>query len=352
MKLKIFMAAGWHVPHQHSLIAIQKKYPVEFSLMLNNVRKWVAGPENNPPARPLPDVEWVTHYEPGKYDLAILQIDQQCVNPDIGKGHLYKNLNEIIQDIPKIVINHGTPDYAEMYDENFVINGGDVHHSDGTSKRVPGMKELIGDNFMIVNSYEAVKRWGWGYPLIHGLDLDEWWDLPKEPRVALSLSPGGLDHYYNRQLISHIKTRVKEKVGLDINHISVNYQSKGFEDYRFFLGSSLLYIHPMLDAPMSRGRTEAMLSGCCVLSSKHHNAAEFIKHGENGFIVPDNPLSYAEAIYELLNHNYADCLKIGQKGKQTAQKLFDIKRYHADLFKVLEGVANKKPPKYNGEKIW
>jgi hypothetical protein len=51
------------------------------------------------------------------------------------------------------------------------------------------MKQLIGDNFMIVNSYESVDRWGWGYPLIHGMQADEWFDRPKEPRVVISLSP-------------------------------------------------------------------------------------------------------------------------------------------------------------------
>lgn len=355
--LRVFCQLN-HVPHQFEQLKMAKKYPVKFHYFMNNVRKWVAGPENDPPARPEPSTwlskdqfEWVTAYEPGKYDVAILNVDQQHVNPDIGKGHLYKQLNATIQDIPKIVINHGTPNYAEMYEEDFVINGGEVQESQG-KRYIPGMKELIGDNFMIVNSYEAVKRWGWGYPIIHGLDPKEWWDLPKEPRITISLSPGGLDDYYNRQLLSYIKTRVREKVGTDISHITVNYKAKSWDDYRFFLGSSLIYINPTKDSPMPRSRTEAMLSGCCVLTSKYHNADEFIQHGKNGFIVPDNPLSYAEALYQLLNYNYRECLEIGKKGRETAIKLFDINRYHKDVWEVLTGVANKKPPKWDGKKIW
>lgn len=351
--LRVFCQLN-HVPHQYEqLKLVDRGYPVEFSYFLNNVRRWVDGPENDPPGRPMPKhLKWVTHYEPGKYDLAILNVDQQHVNPDIGKGHLYKQLNQTIQDIPKIVINHGTPNYAEMYEEDFVINGGTVHNSDGTSRHVPGMKELIGDNFMIVNSYEAVKRWGWGYPVIHGMDPKEWWDLPKEPRVTISLSPGGLDDYYNRQLLSYIKDRVKRKVGLDISHITVNYKSKSWDDYRFFLGSSLIYINPTKDSPMPRSRTEAMLSGCCVISSKYHGFGDFVEHGKSGFVAPDNPLSYAESIDQLLNYHYKDCVQIGQEGKKVAQQYFNIERYLKDVWKVIEGVANNKPPAWDGKKLW
>jgi hypothetical protein len=73
-----------------------------------------------------PKLKWATHYEPGKYDLAILHVDQQHVDPLIGKGQLYRALDKIIQDIPKLVINHGTPMWDERYTEDIVINGGDV----------------------------------------------------------------------------------------------------------------------------------------------------------------------------------------------------------------------------------
>lgn len=346
-KLRVFGVVN-HVGNQYEMLKLAEKYPVEFTYLENNVRRW-----SRHSARPMPDhLKWATHYEPGKYDVAILHVDQQHVNPDIGKGQLYTQMNEVIQDIPKIVINHGTPMYEEMYDEETVINGGDVMTNSGKMKHIPGMKEKIGDNFMIVNSYEAVERWGWGYPLIHGMDKNEWFDLPKEPRVVISLSPGGLDKYYNRQLLTAIKAEVKERLGMDVWHITVSYEAKDWQDYREVLGSSLIYINPMLDSPMPRSRTEAMLSGCCVLTSSHHGAEGFIEHGVNGFIVPDNPISYAKAAGTLINECYRDAVKIGQAGKATAEKIFDLDRYLKDLYFVISEVAAGRPPEWKGDKIW
>lgn len=344
--LKIFNIP-WHIGNQAELFKIADHYPVEFYLLENNVRRWKRNQH-----RKLPDnVKWVTYYEPGKYDLALLHLDQQCVNPDIGKGKLYRQLNEVIQDIPKVVINHGTPDYKEMYEEDLVINGGFVLTPKG-DKWISGMKQLVGDNFMIVNSYKSVERWGWGYPVIHGMDEEDWPDLPKEFRVSMSLSPGGLDHYYNRMLISEIKESIKEVTGYELQHMNVNYTPEDGQDYKEFLSRSLLQVYPFRDSPMPRSRTEAMFMGCCILSSKHHNADEFIESGKNGFIVPDNPLSYAETINQLLNYNYQDCVEIGQGAKETARKYFNGERYRKDIYKVLEAVANGKKPEWDGSKIW
>lgn len=353
-RLNIFGVVN-HVGNQYEMLKLAKHYPVKFHYLENNVRRW-----SRYSARPEPttwlnkdEFEWVTHYEPGKYDVAILHVDQQHADPRIGKGWLYNDLNQIIQDIPKIVINHGTPMWDDYYTEDLVINGGEAHTMKGIIK-LTGMKEKIGDNFMVVNSYEAVNRWGWGYPVIHGMDLSEWWDYPKEPRVILSLSPGGLDKYYNRELITAIKGAVKEKTGLDVIHFGVNekFEQDNWFQYRDFTARSLISIAPFKDSPMPRSRTEAMLSGCCVLTSKYHGADEFIEHGVDGFIVPDNPLSYANAIYHLINGSYNDAVKIGQQGKLKAQKLFNLDRYMKDLYFVINEVANGHKPKWDGKKIW
>lgn len=342
-----------HLGNQYDMLKLAKKYPVKFHYLENNVRKWSRYSQRPEPTTWLTsdEFEWVQHYEPGKYDLAILHVDQQHVNPYIGKGFLYKELNEVIQDIPKIVINHGTPMYDEMYEEDMVINGGEIQTSKGV-ERVKGMKELIGDNFMIVNSYEAVDRWGWGYPLIHGMDADEWFDFPKEPRVTIMVSPGGLDKYYNRQLITAIKGRVYERCGIQVNHITVSFKAQDWEEYRDFIGRSLIYINPTLDSPMPRARTEAMLSGCCVLTSRYHGAEDFIEHGKDGFIMPDNPEAYADTIYQLLTHHYQEAVDIGQRGKQKAIKLFNTDRYHDDLYNIIVQVSKGRKPIWNGEKIW
>lgn len=345
-KIRIFGAVN-HVGNQYEMLKLAERHGVEFTYLENNVRRW-----SRFSARPLPDhLKWATHYEPGKYDVAILHVDQQHTDPNIGKGWLYRDLNEVITDIPKIVINHGTPMWDEFYTEELVINGGEVQTNRGL-KRLVGMKEKIGDNFMVVNSYEAVDRWGWGYPLIHGIDPKEWYDLPKEPRVVIALSPGGLDKYYNRQLLTAIKGAVKERTGLDVMHIQVNWEAHDWQDYKEYLGSSLIYINPTLDSPMPRSRSEAMMSGCCVLTSRYHGAEDFIKHGEDGFIVPDNPLSYAKAIDGLINGAYAGAVQVGQNAKHKAQELFHIDRYLEDLYFIINEVANGRQPQWNGTKLW
>lgn len=344
-----------HVGNQFELLKLSQKYNVKFHYLLNNVRRWT-----DFSARPEPSTwlnedqfEWVTHYEPGKYDLAILHVDQQHTDPRIGKGWLYEDLNELIQDVPKMVINHGTPMWDDYYTEDFVKDGGTVHTPKGPVQ-LKGMKEKIGDNFMIVNSYEAVERWGWGYPLIHGMDPNEWYDLPKEPRVVLSLSPGGLDKYYNRELITAIKGAVHEKTGLEVYHVNVNvkFEQDNWGQYRNFIGSSLINLSPYKDSPMPRSRTEAMLSGACVLTSRYHGAADFIEHGVDGFIVPDNPLSYAKAIHHLLNGSYNEAVAMGQRGKAKAQKLFNIERYHGELYDLIVKVSQGEKPVWDKQKLW
>ena len=137
-------------------------------------------------------------------------------------------------------------------------------------------------------------------------------------------------------------------------HIQVNirFDQDNWEQYKRFIGSSLINISPYRDSPMPRSRTEAMLSGACILSSRHHNADEFIEHGVDGLIVPDNPLSYANAIHDLLNGSYKDALMMGQRAKLKAQKLFNNERYLDDLDFIIKEVANGRRPEWSGEKLW
>jgi len=115
---------------------------------------------------------------------------------------------------------------------------------------------------------------------------------------------------------------------------------------------------------MPRSRTEAMLSGCCVLTTPYQGASEFINfdtkkiwqnvEGEkeyisvidkmvdapdiNGFIVPDNPSAIAALCDYLISKKYNRTVEIGQVGKKLAQKIFSKERYDADWHKLLEEV--------------
>lgn len=358
-RLKIFTALN-HAGNEFELLKMTKKYPVKFYYLENNVRRWSKYGSRPEPTTWLSkdEFEWVQYYEKGKYDVAILRCDQQHADPFIGKGQLFRSMNEVIKDIPKIVVNHGTPMWDESFDEEVVKFGGLAQTSKG-QRVIDGIKELVKDTeIMLVNSYTAVDRWAGVhsniYPTIHGLDANEWYDLPKEPRVVLPLSPGGLDKYYNRSLCTAIKSAVMERSGITVIHpnINISFDQDNWGQYREFIGSSLITIFPFKDSPMPRSRTEAMLSGSTVLTSRYHGADEFIEHGVDGFIVPDNPLSYAEAIHLLINEGYEGAIQIGQKAKEKAKKLFDLDRYLEDMFNIISGVALGNTPKWDGSKIW
>ena len=103
---------------------------------------------------------------------------------------------------------------------------------------------------------------------------------------------------------------------------------------------------------MPRSRTESMLSGCCILTSKYQDADKFIEHGVNGFILPDNPLSYVETISQLINYNYKETLEIGERGRQTALKYFNLDRYLDQLWWIVNEVAQGRKPEWDGKTIY
>lgn len=356
-KLKIF-GVPWHVAHQYDL-AMALQDIADYYLLINPVRKWSEF------ARPIPkNVHFVNYFEKNKYDLAILHVDQQCVNPFLGKSKLYRQINSIVSGVPKIVINHGTPWYPELWDnegwklppqlqgaskeeifeyqKDIIINGGKIVCKEDLIE-VEGMRNLIGKNIMVVNSHTAREQWGWGETIIHGMGIDEWWDLPKEPVVITMISPAGLDYYYNRELLKSVKTKLAE---VGIKHYWITYDwtidmhknLTGWDAYRDFLGRGLVYFNPTKESPMPRSRTEAMLSGSCVITTLYQDADSFIKDGENGFLVPENPDFIVRLIQKLIDENYRLAVEIGQNGKATAQKLFNRERYKKDWLKLINKI--------------
>jgi len=286
-----------------------------------------------------PEDHWVSHYEKGKYDVALLHLDQQMLDEGIwqeGKASLFRELNEVITDIPKIVIMHGTPYEVEM-----TPNSDDF---------ITKFKEIIGDCWVIFNSHKAKQQWCHGmdgktdgfdenkaFVIWHGLDPDEWWDLPKEPRVVTMIGPAGLPTYYDRPFLSAIREELSYK-NIRHCHITVDWSARDWDGYREFLGRSLLYLNPTKESPMPRARTEAMLSGCCVLTTPHQDADQFIEDGKNGFLIPRKPDKVVELIEDLI-YDYKKALKIGQEGKKTALRTFHVDRYQSQWASVLYEVT-------------
>jgi hypothetical protein len=339
-KLKAF-GHPWHIAHQYELFKMPE---IEWSWLVQHRRQ-----TGNVPRGDLVEqfnIEWVDSYEAGKYDFALLHFDQQCIAPKLwekGKGSLFRELSSIITDIPIIVICHGTPYYPEMFPAKNEFG----EDCDGLSQElIDSAKKMTKGMYVIMNSKTASKQWGFGTPIWHGIDPDEWYDLPKEPRVVTMISPGGLDKYYDREFLQAIRESLWDE-GIQHCHITVDWASKNWEEYKQFLGRSLVYINPTKESPMPRSRTEAMISGCCVLTTPFQDADEFIVNGKNGYLigVPEdykneyatlrNPYNVAELVKELIL-DYDKAIEIGQAGKKTALETFNWDRYHEDWMKFLD----------------
>ena len=174
----------------------------------------------------------VIYYERGKYDVAILHLDQECLTPqalDRAKGTAYRDMNALIQDIPKVVIMHGTP---------FFPNGPEPYND--SAYLVKRLRDVVGSNCLIVNSHQAAMEWQMGLAVIHGLDESEWFDMPKIARVVTTLSPGGMDSYYDRPFLAEVKVLLR-KMDIIHCHIGVDYIPTDWADYRRMIGQSLVY---------------------------------------------------------------------------------------------------------------
>ena len=315
-KLKIF-GHPWHIGHQYSLITSMPEY--NFYYILDRFRPWK---ENN---RPIPkNLYFVDHYQPGEYDLAILHLDQQCLY-DAKKGMPYNELNRQIEDIPKIVINHGTPYFMDKEKD-------DIKYE---------MKKRIGDNLMIVNSEQAWREWGFGKYIIHGISAADFKPAKKkENRIITAMSPcydllkDGWAKYYGREFFKSVKEKI------DIVHIGQDILFDTPEKYKNYLAESLIYFNPTKHSPMPRSRTEAMLAGCAVVSTPFHDWNKYIENGKNGFIISGDNVEEAIEVLGWLRRNPSKAEKIGREGRKAAIHHFNPERYRQDWLMTIKRVLS------------
>ena len=322
----------WHIPHQWDMTRALRN-DCDFFYGLNIHSDWDTS------KRPLPaEINFVSHYEPGKYDIAILHVDQRVIDPGSHKRMVYEQFNSIITDIPKIVVNHGSPVFPEYYS----AIGLSLSQAQTEKMCIDAVRELIGDNVMVVNSHTAAseKEWGFGIPVVHGMNPDEWHDLPKEPRAFTALSPAGFDRYYNRECMLAVSDELEDQNGCLLQYARLNVDAGNTpESYKQYLGRSLLYVDTSFRTPMNRARTEAFLSGCCVIQVEGaHDLERWAKDGENIILVPDDPKTIAKAISELLHEGYQRAIQTGQKGKEMAIREFNPERYRKDWLRLIRDV--------------
>lgn len=309
-KIKV-IGTAWHTGHQFYLT--QLPFISRYDFVITN-RTYAEK------QRPFPsNSEYIPHIpDDHNYDLAILHVDQQVVEDGVSKGQIFFDLFHRVKQlgIPTIIINHMVPISDRLESEEVIAK----------------MKRLIGDTPMITNSERAAEQWGWGKPIIHGMKSSDWWDLPKEPRIITCLSDGGMERAYRRRLLTDTKQILNEEYGEDIMWVGGDVPSReNFNDYRDFIGRSLIYFNPLWNSPMPRSRTEAMLSGACIVSTPYQDWEKYVRHGDNGYIVPDDAEVCARLLHSLLN-DYEKTREVGQRGKRTAQIYFDWDRYVEDWY--------------------
>jgi hypothetical protein len=271
-------------------------------------------------------------------------MDQDIITPNTQKRMIHEHLNSVITDIPKIVINHGSPVYPEFYASIRLS----LSDEEAQKRCIDTVRGIVGENIMVVNSHTAASdsEWGFGAPIVHGMDARDWLDLPKEPRVFTALCPQGSDKYYNRTRMFEVSDILDEQYGYLLQYARMNVDTgNSFESYRQYLGKSLIYVDTSFRTPMNRARTKAFLSGCCVIQVEGaHDLERWAKNGENILLVPDDSQHIANAIAELLHSGYQKAIQIGQKGKEMAIREFNPERYRRDwlelLQKVVKGISN------------
>lgn len=330
-KLKV-IGYPWHTTHQYELAKLP--FVERYDLLLEPWRRGMSEKQ-----RPTSEkFKFVQEYKRGYYDFAIMHIDQQCVyEPTLGyrvsKGRVFQEANEVIDDVPKIVINHMTP-FDDAYESEFVVEW---------------VKKQLDGHTMVCNSRAAVKQWGFGRAIIHGLEVDEWWDLPKEPRCVVVLSPQGMEKAYRREFAVAVQRRLKN-MGVPFEWIGATKKAfSSFDEYRDYIGRSLVFFMPTWASPMPRSRTEAMLSGCCVVTTPYQDADTFIEDGVNGYLTSkrpsedprmlDNPDYTAELIRKLVLSEPDVAFKVGQDGRKTARDLFNEKRFEEQWRELLEDLG-------------
>ena len=106
------------------------------------------------------------------------------------------------------------------------------------------------------------------------------------------------------------------------------YARAKFVHYVTALHGFDIYFNPTLRSPMPRSRGEAMLCGLATVSADSHDVDRFIDNGVNGFYA-----ATAEELADQLRYLLTDptrAWRIGLAGRETAMRLFHIRRYLAD----------------------
>ena len=305
---------AWHQAHSYRLHAL----PARFDYFPVGTRYWDAE------IRPAPANfgGFVEHPDLVSYQVLLSHLDNWCDRAEL-RATPFRLMNLLARDAPqaaRLCIMHGTPD-----DE---VN----------RQRISRILELSpgGPPFLVCNSREAWEQWGLGpdrsRPIIHGYDVDEFWSSNERQTWAVTVcSAGTISRTYHG-------VPLLERIRRDVPVVWVGHNGdlpyfKTYREYRDFLAHSLIYVHTGQRSPMPGARTEAMLSGCCIVTTSNHDAGDYITHGETGFLC-DTAERMIETIQMLLGEPEL-AYRVGQRGREAARVAFNKDRFVADWLSLL-----------------
>ena len=309
----------WHQVHLYRMVTA---LPASFTVAGVRLPYW------NTAQRPVPgNVKFVgmDDIESDDYDLAILHLDQWCDLMNL-RAFPFRFMNQKVQ-VPKVIIMHGTPDSEE-------------------NRRA--ILRLMGNLPVVCNSRQAALEWDGGEgrldlyglpqfrPIIHGY-VDEFFNYPLAHRGlgAITICSGGdMSRWYHGLPLVE---RLRRDVPLTwVGPRGDRPWCSNYTEYRVMLASGLIYFSPTRRAPMPGSRTEAMLSGCCIVSVPGNDFQDYVEQGVNGFIV-DTYEDARDCLHWLLE-NPEIAYEVGQRGREAALRFFDHKRYSRDWLMMLGGI--------------
>jgi len=263
-----------------------------------------------------------------RLDLSLLHLDQWC-DRDPVRAFPFRLMRSLTRDLPQVLIMHGTPD-------------------DPDNRR--RILKLIGDLPVVCNSEQAREEWDggeeredrYGRPqfttVIHGYKTDEFLNFPvwERRREAITICSGGdLSRWYHG-------TAIVERLMRDVNlhwvgPLGDRPWCHSYSEYKKMLASSLIYFSPTRRAPMPGSRTEAALSGCCIVSVPGNDWESGVVHGVNGY-----DLESYESIRDCLRYLIAHPSKahmVGQEGRKRALKAYEHTRYVREWMGLLSEIG-------------
>jgi hypothetical protein len=369
--MRIFTALS-HISHQYRMMRAGH----EWEMLESNVRRW------NSDVRPFPEnCRMVPAFESGRYDAAVLLFDVQCLDASLGKGRQFHDLLDAI-DCPVIVVVNSMPNWPEKWEAGYPDSW---QYPEGTQDKEAYRLEALRSKArgllrradrVLMNSETAAAAWGFGGPLRHGIPAEDYPPTsPKEPRVVSCVVPGGLGESYGAPLLAETSQRLAQDYGPSVANIGSDWKIDdhprlpeigGWGAYKDYLGRSLLFFNPAKASPNPRARTEAMLSGCCVLTTGNQGeedlfsldtrrawtgdpksyleAVESVLDSDlgsvTGFVVPESPAAIAALADLLLHRRYADAVRIGRNGSRAAAAYYSWPDYRDNLNRILTEVTS------------